>query len=282
MKYLLLIFLPCLAFAQSVETYQGLTSANVSRGGVEWSGGTASVTEGGSSDWLVTSGFGFSIPVEATIDSLSVSVALDYSGSPADVGAVSLFSVEPIGSLKAENEPWESTLLLSGDATYWGTDLTPELVNSLSVGIWGYADHAEDLILGAVDATVYYTVPAGPSRGGTYAAIGKGALVNRAYNAGTNDTTQAIQTGKSTFLTLASKDSASLTIKYQLSLDGVNWGALTTTDSLSTANDNGDAKSLNVDNIALGAPFVRFTFSQNPSFRLGKTSATYTARVVQK
>lgn len=110
------------------------------------------------------------------------------------------------------------------------------------------------------------------------------SVLNKAYTGTTLDTTQALGLAAWTnnFVNVSSADSASVTIKYQLSVDGVNWGVLTTADSLSTASNTGDVKSVNLSTYAVGSPFIRFIFALNPSFRLGTSSATYSASLMQK
>ena len=108
-------------------------------------------------------------------------------------------------------------------------------------------------------------------------------ILNLAYVANQSDTSQIVKCSDytSTFVTVQSKDSASIHIKYQLSVDGVTWGTLNTQDSLSTASNTGDVKSLNMSTIALGANYIRYVFNQT-AFRVGTSSATYTALIVNR
>jgi hypothetical protein len=106
----------------------------------------------------------------------------------------------------------------------------------------------------------------------------------KAYTASTLDTTQWIATGnyEAIYLALASEDSASIHVYYQLgiSTDTV-MGAQTLYDSLSTGNNAGDVKVMNLTTVCAAAPYVRFVFD-GQVFRLGVTSAKYTASYMLK
>ena len=97
-------------------------------------------------------------------------------------------------------------------------------------------------------------------------------FLNRAYTVhAQTDTTQAIGLFNIArhYISIQSKDSASIIIKYQLSVDGVTWGVLNTQDSLSTASNIGDVETLNMTTEVLGARYVRYIFYVQ-GFRLGK------------
>ena len=113
--------------------------------------------------------------------------------------------------------------------------------------------------------------------------ITQGRIENKAYAAATLDTTNTIDVTKfsSVHVAIQSKDSASIYVNYQTSLDGVTWGVSTVKDSLSTASNAGDVKTIDFTATVGGAPFVRFIISQNV-FRLGYSSATYSAVVTRK
>ena len=110
-----------------------------------------------------------------------------------------------------------------------------------------------------------------------------GAVINgKAYVVGTNDITQtfAPRSWAGLFVNVQSKDSASIHIKYQISNDGVTYGVLTTLDSLSTASDSGDVKTVNLSSI-LGAYSARLVLTVT-GYQCGVSTATYSAVLVQK
>jgi len=106
----------------------------------------------------------------------------------------------------------------------------------------------------------------------------------KAYTASTLDTTQWLATGNytSVYLALASEDSASIHVYYQLgiSTDTV-LGVQTLYDSLNTASNTGNIKVINMTTVCAAAPYVRFVFD-GTAFRLGVTSAKYTASYMLK
>ena len=118
-------------------------------------------------------------------------------------------------------------------------------------------------------------------------ATGPAALTvisGKAYTTSTSDTTMAYACSdwKSFFVTVQSRDSASILIKYQISADSgggsaINWSAIATKDSLSTTNNAGDAKSVDVSGQILGAKWVRFIFAGNSGATQGTTTNTYEA-----
>jgi hypothetical protein len=105
----------------------------------------------------------------------------------------------------------------------------------------------------------------------------KVTLQNVAYTTGQIDTCEAIQPWQFASVSIAvqSLDSASITIKYRSSIDGTNWGQVTTLDSLSTA--DAGYKEIALTTGTLYANYVQMILTVN-AFRLGVTSATYSAR----
>lgn len=94
----------------------------------------------------------------------------------------------------------------------------------------------------------------------------------------TTDTTEAVNLAqyKTVFYTVQAIDSATILISYRLSVDGQNWSAFTTKDSLSHGADGTGLKSIDFTSTALGAKYVQFrnTFSTN-AFAAGTTSPRY-------
>lgn len=110
-------------------------------------------------------------------------------------------------------------------------------------------------------------------------------IQNRTYTASTVDTTEWLHLANlaNVYLTLQSKDSCTLLINYQLSVDRVALGTSTLLDSLSTASNAGNAKTLNFGTTSLGAPYARFIFTGSALARPeGTTSNTYTAKMLLK
>lgn len=111
------------------------------------------------------------------------------------------------------------------------------------------------------------------------AILSKTALNNVTYTASTSDTSISYNTRgwKTFFVTVQSKDSADLLIKYQLSLNDSTWSAIATKDSLTTATDTGDLKTVDLSSAIGGALYVRVIIAQNASYRLGTTTPKYLA-----
>ena len=285
----LLMLLPVLAFGQTAIRATDWDQSAIDGHGIAWTDTTTpALSVGDSTDWLLMQGYGFALGSDVVIDSVGVSITIATGNDPAKSGGLTLWDGNGAGATglaKGRGETAGGTLTFSGDATYWGTSLNQSLINSgaFAIGLWVYADgEPQDALVELPTVTVYYHTPASRNR---YAVTVLGSsLTNRPYTGSTVDTVAILGTSdySKTYLNLASLDSASLTVKYQLSLDGSNWGVLTTADSLSTASNTGDVKSILLDTYQLGAPFMRLVISQNPSYRLGKTSATYSASVVQK
>jgi hypothetical protein len=108
------------------------------------------------------------------------------------------------------------------------------------------------------------------------------ALSNRAYTSSTNDTTYAVDIRKysSVNLTLQTTDSATILIKYRLSLDGTNWTTLTTIDSLVQSADGVAIKNYTASTVALGCSYVQFALAFSALSRpAGTTTPAYWATV---
>ena len=111
------------------------------------------------------------------------------------------------------------------------------------------------------------------------------AINGRTYTASTVDTTQWYQVSnfKTLYISLQSKDSCTLLVNYQLSLDGTNVGVSTLIDSLSTAVNAGAVKVMDHTAQILGSTFVRWIFTGSALARPeGTTSNTYTAKYTFK
>ena len=110
-------------------------------------------------------------------------------------------------------------------------------------------------------------------------------IQNRTYTASTVDTTEwlLLVNSASVSLTLQSKDSCTLLINYQYSVDRVALGVSTLIDSLSTAAAAGALKSINVLTTSIGATWARFIFTGSAAARPeGTTTNTYTAKALLK
>lgn len=93
-------------------------------------------------------------------------------------------------------------------------------------------------------------------------------LSNRTYALGTTvDTTYAqdIRRYSSFVVGLQTTDTASITIAYQLSVDGTNWTAATSIDSLRQATATPVTKAYTATTVALGMSYIRFIFTFNKS-----------------
>lgn len=107
-------------------------------------------------------------------------------------------------------------------------------------------------------------------------------IAGRAFTSTTCDTTysQDIRKWSSIYVTVQTLDSATVLIKYQLSLDGSNWGTLTTKDSLQQISDGVMIKNVDFSNVAQGAGYIRFVFQfSNYSGYLGSTTPYYTVLI---
>jgi len=110
-------------------------------------------------------------------------------------------------------------------------------------------------------------------------------IQNRTYTASTVDTTEWLDIANlaNVYLTLQSKDSCTLLINYQLSIDRVALGVSTLIDSLSSSAAAGNLKSLNALTTAIGSPYVRYIFTGSAkAFPEGTTTNTYTAKALLK
>jgi len=107
-------------------------------------------------------------------------------------------------------------------------------------------------------------------------------VLNRAYVNSQVDTCKiyGVLGYNETHLGIQTKDSAEVYVKYQLSVDGgTTWGALTTKDSLiATA---AAAKVFDLSSTVSGATHIKLHFAFEAAGN-GVTSATYTARLVQR
>ena len=83
-----------------------------------------------------------------------------------------------------------------------------------------------------------------------------------------------------TYYDVEVKDSASVTVSYMPSYDGVTFYPAVTIDSLSSANNAGNAKSFALPSGAAGLRAVKFVRAVN-SFRLGTTSPTAKEKIIQ-
>ena len=111
------------------------------------------------------------------------------------------------------------------------------------------------------------------------------AINARTYTASTVDTTAFYQVAnfKTLYISLQSKDSCTLLVNYQLSLDGTTLGVSTLIDSLSTAVNAGAVKVMDHTAQILGASFVRWIFTGSALARPeGTTTNTYTAKFTFK
>jgi len=78
-------------------------------------------------------------------------------------------------------------------------------------------------------------------------------------------------------LGVQTQDTVALIIKYQLSVDGINWSALTTIDSCVQSADTPTVKGVSLTTVALGMPYIRFIFNFTKSNVYG--AITYTSAV---
>lgn len=133
------------------------------------------------------------------------------------------------------------------------------------------------LVVSLADAQIRATVttPRGITSGRTYSSWAHDST------GGQIDTMQAIPVDNAieVYYSIYSLDSASCIVAYQGSFDGVNFGASTTIDSLSTA--VAAHKSIALPAAALGLRSVRFVRTVQ-AFRLGVTSPTLKEKIVTK
>jgi hypothetical protein len=116
---------------------------------------------------------------------------------------------------------------------------------------------------------------------------GKDTLIqikDRTYAASQIDTTEAIpcRNFKSIYVSVATKDSLSMLIRYRLSLDGFSWGNSTTLDSLVYVTTTGvGVKNVDFTSTIGGFSFVQFVFTVQ-AWQRGTTTPTYSARYTLK
>ena len=96
----------------------------------------------------------------------------------------------------------------------------------------------------------------------------------------TIDTTSPQDLSKYTsyVLGLMTTDSTSCVIKYQLSLDGTNWTAATTIDSLRQTSAVCTTKTVTMTTTALGMKYVRFIFAFTKSNIISTITSVSTIR----
>lgn len=85
-------------------------------------------------------------------------------------------------------------------------------------------------------------------------------IFQRTYTTVLADTTEVLNCGDftSVYVVLQSLDTATILVKYALSVDGKNFPAYQTIDSLQVKASTGTVKSVNFTTTAGGAKFVRF------------------------
>ena len=111
--------------------------------------------------------------------------------------------------------------------------------------------------------------------GGVYTRI-----QDRSYSGGVTDTSDYIpvRDHKTVYVSLMTKDSATILIDYSVSVDGANWSAYTVKDSLSNATSDNGFKSVDFTSTVLGFNYARFRFRTSAlAFALGTTTPTYSA-----
>ena len=111
-------------------------------------------------------------------------------------------------------------------------------------------------------------------------AISLQRIENRTWSFSTIDTTapQEITQYSSVNCAVMTTDTCVVTIKYQLSLDGVNWTNVVTADSLRDTTSAVYTKNVNSSTVALGHSYIRYIFSFAKSNVYGGTTYTSTKR----
>lgn len=107
-------------------------------------------------------------------------------------------------------------------------------------------------------------------------AISLKRIENRTWTFSTVDTTapQNIKKYSSINFALMTTDTVVVVIKYRLSLDGTNWTALTTVDSLRDTTSAVFTKNINMSTLAIGHSYIQFVFSFGKSDVYGTTYAS--------
>ena len=121
----------------------------------------------GTSHWLKTTGYGFAIPTNATIDGVEVGVEVKSSSSNgANENGVKLVKAGAVTGVDQGAGSTLDTLELvftyGSPTNMWGTTLTPSEVNAAGFGAAYAAKVSQSGITVSVDAisvTVYYTLP---------------------------------------------------------------------------------------------------------------------------
>ncbi len=129
-------------------------------------------------DYLVTSGYGFTIPGGSTISGVTVRVEASETGTGASSYIPQLHSATTptlIGSAKSAVTVTGATKVISsngGTSDVWGATLTPDIVNNsgFGVSIWS-TDTTNTLAIDYVTIAIEYTTPA--------AVAGSGGLAVR-------------------------------------------------------------------------------------------------------
>ncbi len=99
---------------------------------------TATMGAGGVSEYLQGTSFGFTIPLNATINGITVSIMRKDSGPIRDEEVRLLKAGSPVGSNRASSTNWPTSMALAtyGSASdLWGTTWTPAEINAGSFGV---------------------------------------------------------------------------------------------------------------------------------------------------
>ena len=98
-------------------------------------------------------------------------------------------------------------------------------------------------------------------------------IEDRTWSFTTIDTTapQDIRQFNSIYCALMTTDTCVVTVKYQLSLDAVNWTAVATLDSLRDTTSAVFTKNFDCSTVALGHSWIRYLFSFSKSDVYGTT-----------
>lgn len=117
----------------------------------------------GNSYYLVAKNFGFSIPVEATINGIVVSYKASGSTSSRIAVLVKADILQTGGDDNGGNMVWDNSLhTVGGSNDLWGSAWTPSDVNDAGFGVAvnGVGNPTVLLSIDFLGITVYYTVPA--------------------------------------------------------------------------------------------------------------------------
>lgn len=102
-------------------------------------------------------------------------------------------------------------------------------------------------------------------------------IIGRTYTAATVDTSKTIDVryADDYFVGLIVRDSATILVKYQVSMNNSTWSPVLTKDSISTVSNTGSADVVDFTNEVRGAAYIRFIFTESPYATHGTTSNTY-------